>query len=235
MTVDDRTLPELPCFTADLKLRYSGVELAAMPKFGMPSFTTADAVNSLMQQVAPALAQIKAVGDLVSAILALVKFAEAVPNAVKEADPSVLNDGIKAIAGIADKIAPHVPFIEHAVTVFDALNTIKVALAAVSSMLEQIQGAFSDAADTLAQAEATGNDSLRAVAQAMEARAEAQVECAKVSVGLVLKPLEIVSTIAENIPAPPSLPEIPDLSAVTVIDELIDIVDQIHDALEAIV
>jgi hypothetical protein len=235
MSVPNRSLPTIPVFTQDLKLRYGGTEVAATPDVGATSMTEVQALNSLLQQLGPALAQIKAIGDLVSAILALIEFTKAVPAAVKEGDPDVLLDAAKAVAEIADKIAPHVPFLEHVVTVMDALKVMKAALGAVSATLGHVSMTFDDASSTLSAAQSTGNTSLETLAAELQSCAESQLDASKVSVGLVLKPLEIVAQIARNIPAPPSLPEIPDLSAVTGIDELIEIVDDVYSALDAIV
>lgn len=235
MSVADRSIPTIQTFTEDLKIRHGGTEIAAVPNVGTTHITEAQALNSLLQHVGPALSQIKAIGDLVSAILSLIDCVKAVPDAIKEGDPDVLTDALEALGEIADKIAPHIPFVEHAVTVLDTLKVIKSGLAVLSDTLGDVSDAFTSASDMLTEAQATGNTSLEALANEMQARAEGQLEASTISVGLVLKPLEIAATIVENIPFSHEIPAIPDLSAITVIDELIEIVDQVYNALDAIV
>ena len=235
MTVADRSLPTLSTFTQDLKIRHGGNEIAAVPNVGTSHLTEAQAINSLLQHVGPALSQIKAIGDLVSAILALIDAVKAVPDAIREGDPDVLTDALKALGQIADKIAPHIPFVEHAVTVLDTLKVMKSGLAVMQNTLEEVSDAFTTAADKLAEAQSTGNASLEALANELQTRAEGQLEASTISVGLLLKPLEIAAEIVQNIPFSHEIPAIPDLSGVTVIDDLIGIVDQVYNALDAIV
>ena len=158
MTVPDTVLPPIPCVAADVKVTIGGIQITAMPKIGALSFSTKDAITSVMQQLNPALSQIKMVGDLVSVVTTLIDFAKAVPDAVKEGDPEILVDAIKAIKDITQKLAPYIPATAFVATVFETLALIKAALGAISTSLMQISDLFDEAAEALRQAQDAGTE-----------------------------------------------------------------------------
>lgn len=234
MSVPDQNVVSLPNSGGDLQIRVGGMTIKPIPDMSKITFSETDAVSKLVAGIQPILAQLKAIGDLVSVVTALIDTVNAIPDAITEGDPTIMSDALEDLAKISDKLLPYIPAVQHVQTVLDILGVIKVALSVISTMLSNLEEQVTTVSNLRSQASATGNTSLDEMADQIEEQNELALEHSQNSINALLLPLTIITEILDNISVALPLPEIPNVFELGLSD-LQSAIETIYNALDVIV
>jgi hypothetical protein len=208
-----------------------GLTIKSAPNPAQIVTTDFAAVQSIMAQLAPALAGLQPMLMMIDAMVSLFAVMQKAPEI--PVDPSGFVEALQEAAEKIAKVSAIIPALSVPKLALDTIGACARYLQAILAQLEDVVEQSTSAAQLMAQAQADGDTQLQAEAQCAVTNAERMQAHAVAALGPLGSVLDSVTALMGFLPSPKEMPGLPSTDGLGA-QELIDALQPVVDVLVAL-
>lgn len=208
-----------------------GAKMSSMPNPASGIISEFDNMSQMLQQLSPALAGIQPVLKAIDAVVSIFTTLQKAPEIPD--DPTGFVESLEETGKKIGELSNLVPQVSVFSTVRSSLQNVLKFAKALKEKLQPIVDAVNEAEDLLQQAIDNDDPELASVAQCSLDQQDQLVAHTGVMFQPMTTILDLIESLLGFVPQSVDLPEIPDVTGKSG-EEMIEILDEIIDALESI-
>lgn len=227
---DCPTLPEKPTV---LSVRFpGGLKMSSLPPLDANILTEIGAVQSLLTQLAPALAALQPIFTIINAVTTVFDVIKAFPSFAVQ--PQEFFDKLKKATVALSELASLYPPVAVPLTIRDSIQILLASMQALKSQVSALLEMSAEADALIQQAQSIGDVKLEAVGNCKKQLAESFGEHAGAALGPLGQLMDVMRALMDLTPAGgDQLPSASDASGES-LEALDELLDTLIEALEAV-